>query len=122
MNEYGRSLLERENRRRDESLARSEEILVRLKRLIAEVAPSYPEIGTVSVFGSVARKTAAEESDIDLFVDHLDPEHFWKLMGLVSRELGRDVDIITEDDANKGFVSLVAPQGEVIYARQNPAP
>jgi predicted nucleotidyltransferase len=81
----------------------------RFAELSAKVTPLLrPYVRRISVFGSYARGEATKESDIDLLVD-LKPSEARPALGLfefirlemtLEQELGREVDLITEEGLN----------------------
>lgn len=47
------------------------------------------------LFGSLIRPGKfTETSDLDIAIDEVNPEHFFSVIGLLSTELGREVDLI----------------------------
>lgn len=80
-----------------------------IAELTAKVTPLLrPYVRRISVFGSYARGEATNESDIDLLVD-LKPSEARPALGLfefirleqaLEQELGREVDLITEEGLN----------------------
>jgi predicted nucleotidyltransferase len=81
----------------------------RFAELRSKVTPVLrPYVSRISVFGSYARGDATKESDIDLLVE-LKPSEARPVLGLfewirlekmLEQELGRDVDLITEEGLN----------------------
>lgn len=81
----------------------------RFAELRLKVTPLLrPYVRRISVFGSYARGDATKESDIDLLVE-LKPSEARPVLGLfewirleeaLEQELGRDVDLLTEDGLN----------------------
>ena len=73
-----------------------------MKRLIEKAAGILKAAGAreVYVFGSVARGTMLEGSDVDFAVSGLPHEVFFKIMGKVGDILERPVDLIDLDEVN----------------------
>lgn len=81
----------------------------RFAELRAKVTPVLrPYVRRISVFGSYARGDTTKESDIDLLVD-LKPSESRPVLGLfewmrleetLEQELGREVDLLTEEGLN----------------------
>lgn len=81
----------------------------RFAELRLKVTPLLrPYVRRISVFGSFARGEATIESDIDLLVD-LKPSEARPVLGLLEfirleesleQELGREVDLVTEEGLN----------------------
>jgi predicted nucleotidyltransferase len=66
----------------------------------------------VYVFGSAAKGTLREHSDVDLAVSGLPPEVFFRAMAQASRALGRPLDLIDLDHDNP-FTRYLKEQGEL---------
>lgn len=63
-------------------------------------------VSSLSLFGSVARGTAAEESDVDILVDFDGPADFDRFLELKERLeslLGRPVDLVTRKALRPAF-------------------
>ena len=81
----------------------------RFAELSSKVTPLLqPYVRRISVFGSYARGEATKESDIDLLVE-LKPSEARPVLGLfefirleeaLEQELGREVDLVTEEGLN----------------------
>jgi predicted nucleotidyltransferase len=76
------------------------------------------DIARVSVFGSMARAEATEQSDIDLLVYLSKPK---SLLGMIALErqftaaLGRQVDLLTEEDISPYMRPRVKRDLQVVY-------
>jgi predicted nucleotidyltransferase len=76
------------------------------------------DIAKVGVFGSMAREEATEQSDIDLLVYLSKPK---SLLGMIALErqlttaLGRQVDLLTEEDISPYIRPRVKRDLQVIY-------
>ena len=81
-------------------------VLIKLqqqKNSILEIAKQYHAIN-IRIFGSVVRGEENENSDIDLLVDFLPNATLIDHVGLIqvlSKKLGRKVDIVSEKSLNK---------------------
>ena len=73
-----------------------------LKGLVDKAASALKAVGAreVYVFGSAAHGTLRENSDVDIAVSGLPPEVFFRAMGMASRALGRQVDLVDLDEDN----------------------
>ena len=66
----------------------------------------------VYVFGSAARGTLQEDSDVDFAVSGLPPEVFFRAMAQASRVVGRPVDLINLD-RDSPFTRYLKEEGEL---------
>lgn len=72
------------------------------------------------LFGSVARGTANDDSDIDLFVDYERSSGFSvvelvRIGTLLERALGRRVDVTTRDSLHRDFKSTIEAEAIRIF-------
>lgn len=86
-----------------------------LKQLIKAAAVILKEHGAreVYLFGSAAMGNMHEDSDIDMAVEGLPPEVFFKAMGQVHSTLGRPLDLIDLDEPNP-FTRYLKKEGELV--------
>ena len=87
-----------------------------LNQLIKSAAIILKQYGAqkVYLFGSTAKDTIHEDSDIDMAVEGLPPEVFFKAMGEVHSILGRPVDLIDMDEQNP-FTQYLKQEGGLMY-------
>ncbi len=85
-----------------------------MRELIEKAAMVLKTAGAreVYIFGSVARGTLHEASDVDLAVSGLPPRIFFRAMGQVEDVLGRPVDLIDLDEATP-FTRYLKEEGEL---------
>ena len=85
-----------------------------MKRLIERAAEALKAAGAreVYVFGSAARGTMRDNSDIDIAVSGLNPEVFFKAMGRAEDVLKRPLDLIDLDDETP-FTQYLKEEGEL---------
>ncbi|MGO9269617.1 MAG: nucleotidyltransferase family protein [Terriglobia bacterium] len=83
-----------------------------LARLIEKAAVALKAVGAkeVYVFGSASKGKMRPNSDIDMAVSGLPPEVFFRAMGIASRALGRQVDLVDLDEDNPFTEYLKRPQ------------
>ncbi len=67
----------------------------------------------VYLFGSAAKGTMREHSDVDLAVSGLPPQVFFRAMAQASRALGRPLDLVDLDEDNP-FTSYLKNEGELL--------
>lgn len=94
-----------------------------IKRIVADVAEMFPAIKKAYIFGSFARGTQNEESDIDIKLD-IDREMPFRLndlshfMKLVEQQTGRECDVVTvENLKNKNLAESINRERVLIYER-----
>ena len=73
-----------------------------IKGLVDKAASALKAVGAkeVYVFGSACKGQMRPDSDVDLAVSGLPPEVFFRAMGMASRALGRQVDLVDLDEDN----------------------
>lgn len=84
-----------------------EDIISDKRDAILRLANQYGA-SNVRVFGSVARGEAREDSDIDFLVSIPPKTSIFELVGLwldLTELMGREVDLVTEDDRTDRFMS-----------------
>lgn len=72
------------------------------------------------LFGSFAKGTANENSDVDLRVDRGAIKTLIKLAGLhlaLEDALGREVDLLPTDSLDEGFLQSIKPEEVLLYER-----
>jgi predicted nucleotidyltransferase len=73
----------------------------------------------IILFGSLARGRFAADSDIDLAVEGICPEHFFTALAAVNRLTNRWVDLKPLEALEPHFYQRVLATGEVLYARDD---
>jgi predicted nucleotidyltransferase len=71
----------------------------------------------IILFGSLARGRFAPDSDIDLAVEGIAPEHYFAALAAINRLTRRWVDLKPLEDLDPHFRQRVLTTGECIYAR-----
>ena len=82
--------------------------------LIKKAAEVLKSFGATDVylFGSVAKGTDNEHSDIDLAVSGIPPEKFFEAMGSAINAIKKEFDLVDLDEKNP-FVDYLKSQGEL---------
>jgi len=85
-----------------------------MKLSIDKAASALKAVGAkeVYVFGSASKGQARPDSDVDLAVSGLPPEVFFRAMGVASRALGRQVDLVDLDEDND-FTRYLQDKGDL---------
>lgn len=83
-------------------------------RLVEEAAAALKAAGAreVYLFGSAAKGTRREGSDVDLAVEGLPPEAFFPAMAKAARILGVPLDLVDLDEDNP-FTRYLKSEGEL---------
>ncbi len=73
-----------------------------MNRLVDKAASALKAVGAkeVYVFGSAARGTLRENSDVDMAVSGLPPEVYFRAMAAAHDALGRPLDLVDLDEDN----------------------
>ena len=94
----------------------------KLAQAVRGIAADYPQIQSVTLFGSLARREAREDSDIDLRVLY-DEDSDFGLLGLASFSAavqeagGRPVDIVSAGKLSDALAHAIERDGVVLYER-----
>ena len=93
--------------------------LDRIKQAVAKVGKKYG-IKSAYLFGSYAKGTATEKSDVDLLIDRGTIRGLIEFNGFrleLMDELGTNVDILTMNSAGERFYDLIKKDQVLIYGR-----
>lgn len=88
-----------------------------IKQITEPIAAAYG-IRSIRLFGSYARGEATENSDIDLLIDRGNIRSGFVLGGLysdLSRGLQKELDMVTLQGADPGFLSQICKDEVLIY-------
>ena len=90
-----------------------------IKKAVSKVGKKYG-IGNAYLFGSYAKGTATEGSDVDLLIDRGAIRGLIEFNGFrldLMDELGTDVDILTMNSAGERFYNLIKNDRVLVYGR-----
>jgi predicted nucleotidyltransferase len=94
-----------------------------LKKKIIEVLNNQIKCEAIVLFGSFARGTQNNESDVDIAIksqDEISKKELYEISNKLSDELKRDVDLVNlEKIENDGFKYEILINGEVIYCKDS---
>ncbi len=94
-----------------------------IKDKIIEIITSKIECEAIVVFGSYARGTQNEESDIDIAIklnNDITKRDLYEISNKLEEELKRDIDLINLDMVeNDGFKYEILINGITIYCKDN---
>jgi predicted nucleotidyltransferase len=111
---YLKTLRARDRRLREERSARAREVEARLPALASVLTKRF-SVRRVVVFGSLLSGELYEASDLDLAVDGLAPEDYWRALDAVSCSAGAAVDLIRLEDAPDALKQRIAREGRVLH-------
>lgn len=80
-----------------------------IKKIVAKLGKKYG-IKSAYLFGSYAKNTATEDSDVDLVIDKGDIHTFrgyFELHEELEKELGTKVDLLTDKSITPKFYNLI---------------
>ena len=106
---------QREQQASDQSLA--DEARMLLNQIVSLLVNEYGA-RRIILFGSLARRRFAADSDIDLAVEGLDRGRYFEALAAASRLAQRWVDLKPLEDLDEHFKQRVLATGECIYAQQ----
>ena len=89
-----------------------------IKRAVTPICERYG-VERLSLFGSYARGEADEKSDVDLIHDggKFKGWEYGGFYGDLERALGVALDLVSREDAGKRFLTKIAKDEVLIYAR-----
>ena len=91
--------------------------LKEIKRAVAKIGKRYG-IKNAYLFGSYAKGEASEGSDVDLIIERGQIETLMQLSGFrldLIDELGKEVDVITDDGVTPSFYELIRNDRVLVY-------
>lgn len=87
--------------------------------------PQQHNIRKVSLFGSCARGSINETSDVDLLVEFIEPASLFEMYDIeqvFSQSLNRPVDLTTPDGLSKHIKSQVLSEAQTLYEQGRSTP
>lgn len=94
-----------------------------IKDKIVEIIRNKINCDAIIVFGSFARGTQNEESDIDIAIKtkcDISKKELYEISNLLADELKRDIDLVNLDTIeNDGFKYEILINGNVIYCNDS---
>ncbi len=82
---------------------------------IAEISKEF-DVEKVFLFGSCLENTELAR-DIDIAVEGIKPEDFFKYYGRISMAINDEVDLVDLNDVRKHFQKRILSKGRLIYER-----
>jgi uncharacterized protein len=82
--------------------------------LVSRALAPFPNVGLALVFGSVARATARDDSDLDVAVAGTDVDVLG-IAAALSRAVGRDVHVVPLADASIPLLEEIIDHGIVVH-------
>jgi predicted nucleotidyltransferase len=85
---------------------------------VREKAPAltgdFPEIKKIILFGSLAEGRFGQDSDIDIYIEGLKPENYYKALHKLEDLLEKEVELYTDTDS-RDFIEKIKARGIVLY-------
>lgn len=84
---------------------------------LAERLRAIPEIKQIILYGSLAKGTFREGSDIDLAVEGLPMERHFRVWNELEEETRFELDLQRWEEFTDGFRRVIEKHGQVLYAK-----
>ena len=90
-----------------------------IRTIIIPIAKEYG-VAKISLFGSYAKGTATDNSDLDFIMDKGDLVglQYFSLLRKLENAFKCDVDLITTGYSNKDFINKICGEEVVLYERE----
>ena len=75
-------------------------------------------IEKVVLFGSIEKEQGDSESDVDLYVEPLSPDRYWRFRHELEEAIGVSLDLYTVGD-DPVFIRKILERGRIIYGTQD---
>jgi predicted nucleotidyltransferase len=112
---YLASLRARDRQIREARRERAREVRERLPALVRELSEGFG-VRRVVLFGSLLTGELYERSDIDLAVEGLSPDEYWRALDAACVALGVPVDLVRLEEAPTSLADRIAREGEALHA------
>jgi predicted nucleotidyltransferase len=101
---------------REERARRARQEAARKLAMLERLSPVFWKYGLkrAYVFGSVLKGACRQDSDIDLYVEGLDPERFWDLWKDLENQTDEAIDLYCQRD-DPLFIQKIKERGRMIY-------
>ena len=89
----------------------------RIKEVVARLSKKYG-VASAYLFGSYAKNTATESSDVDLIVDMKNMrkyKDYFRFCDELETELGKAVDVTSEEGMLPGFFEMIKNDRILLY-------
>lgn len=103
-------------RQRRERARRAAQEAMRKEDMLQEMIPLFRKYGVsrAYLFGSVLTGACRKDSDIDLYVEEIDPEQYWELWKDLESQSGEAIDLHCDRD-DPLFIKKIRKRGRLIY-------
>jgi predicted nucleotidyltransferase len=103
-------------RRKKERIRQAKEEANRKKKILQDLFPIFFKYGVLRayIFGSVNAGACRKDSDIDLYVEGVEPSAFWNLWKDLENQSNENIDLVCDRD-DPVFVQKIKKRGKLIY-------
>lgn len=108
----------REKEKAEQRKKAAQQALKEVKKKVPALTGDFPEIKKIMLFGSLAEGRFGRSSDIDLYIEGLKPENYYKALHKLEDLLGKEVELYTDTDS-KDFIEKIKTRGIVLYENQS---
>lgn len=108
----------REKEKAEQRKKVAQQALKEVKKKVPALTGDFPEIKKIMLFGSLAEGRFGRSSDIDLYIEGLKPENYYKALHKLEDLLGKEVELYTDTDS-KDFIEKIKTRGIVLYENQS---
>jgi predicted nucleotidyltransferase len=103
---------EKEKARQRKKAAR--QTLQEVREKVPALTGYFPEIKKIILFGSLAEGRFSRNSDIDIYIEGLKPENYYKALHKLEDFLRKEVELYTDTDS-RDFIEKIKARGIVLY-------
>ena len=118
MSGYHDYLKKRENIQKEKIKGYKQQKRQKLQKSIEELSQKDGDLKQVILFGSFIHENYHLSSDLDLYLENISPEKYYKIKRFIEDRINMPVDLYTQT-SDKKFIKKIKKRGEIIYERKD---
>ena len=108
----------REKEKAEQRKKAAQQTLNEVREKAPVIAEDFPDVKRIILFGSLAEGRFGRNSDIDLYIEGLNPNDYYKALHKLEDTLHKDVELYTDTDS-RDFIEKIKARGIVLYENQS---